>query len=171
MPDSRMSADSPNTSLAIRRRVLAVDDDRVMRAVITRVLRGAGIDVVAVEVDEALRLLEDNEFDLVICDRSMPGVSGQQFLDVVRSDHRYDFTPFLFLTVSDQIADIIDGFDSGADDYIIKPFDNGELIARGRGIRQGTCVDIDIGAMHRTVRLGPGKNMGTGQSRHREPHR
>ncbi len=125
-----MTADLPNAPQSSRRRVLAVDDDRVMRAVITRVLRGAGIDVVAVEVDDALRLLEETEFDLVICDRSMPGVSGQQFLDVVRSDHRYDFTPFLFLTVSDQVDDIIDGFDAGADDHITKPFDNAELIAR-----------------------------------------
>ncbi len=125
-----MTADSINAPPTTRRRVLAVDDDRVLRAVITRVLRDAGIDVVAVEVDDALRLLEDNEFDLVICDRSMPGVSGEEFLDVVRSDHRYDFTPFLFLTVSDQIDDIVHGFDAGADDYITKPFDHAELVAR-----------------------------------------
>jgi PleD family two-component response regulator len=125
-----MTADSLTAPASARRRVLAVDDDRVMRAVITRVLRDAGIDAIAVEVDDALQLVQDTEFDLVICDRSMPGVSGQQFLDVVRSDHRYDFTPFLFLTVSDQIDDIVDGFDAGADDYITKPFDNVELVAR-----------------------------------------
>lgn len=110
--------------------VLAVDDDRIMRAVIDRVLSRAGVEVVAVDVDEALDLIEHVEFDLVVCDRTMPGVSGQEFLEVVRSDPRFDLTPFLFLTVSDEMDDLVLGFDAGADDYITKPFQPAELIAR-----------------------------------------
>ncbi len=110
--------------------VLAVDDDRIMRAVLDRVLSRAGMNVVAVEVEEALELIEIVEFDLVICDRSMPGVSGQEFLEVVRSDHRFDLTPFLFLTVSDTVEDLVVGFNAGADDYITKPFLPAELVAR-----------------------------------------
>jgi len=125
-----MTADPLNALQSNRSRILAVDDDRVMRAVISRVLTAADMDVVAVNVDDALRLLENSEFDLVICDRSMPGVSGQEFLEVVRSDHRFDFTPFLFLTVSEDIDDIVDGLRSGADDYITKPFHPTELVAR-----------------------------------------
>ncbi|NND04512.1 MAG: glycosyltransferase [Acidimicrobiia bacterium] len=129
-----------------------MDDDRIMRAVIERVLSRAGIEVVAVDVDEALDLINDVEFDLVICDRSMPGVSGQEFLEVVRSDHRFDLTPFLFLTVSDEMDDLVLGFNAGADDYITKPFQPAELIARvtsrlnraARARRRSTeLLDID----------------------------
>ncbi|MCP3974498.1 MAG: glycosyltransferase [bacterium] len=116
-----------------RPRVLAVDDDRVMRAVIDKVLSQAGMEVVAVEVDDAIHLLGGDPFDLVVCDRTMPGISGQQFLEIVRSDPRFDFTPFLFLTVSEELDDLVAGLGAGADDYITKPFHPAELVARVTG--------------------------------------
>jgi len=127
-------ADSTTTMIdTTRPRVLAVDDERVMRTIIDRVLTQAGIEVVAVEVEEAVALLDTDDFDLVICDRSMPGISGQEFLDRVRSNPRFDFTPFLFLTVSEEIDDLIAGLGAGADDYMTKPFHPSELIARVTG--------------------------------------
>ncbi|HUP14634.1 MAG TPA: response regulator [Acidimicrobiia bacterium] len=113
-----------------RPRVLAVDDDAFTRAYIANILNGAGIDVVAVDIDDALAILSETQFDLVIADRSMPGVSGDEFLAMVRSDPTFDLTPFLFLTASDNVEDLIGGLDGGADDYITKPFRNDELIAR-----------------------------------------
>lgn len=115
-----------------RPRVLAVDDDAFTRAYISSILRGAGIDVVAVDVGDALSVLSDSQFDLVIADRSMPGISGDEFLAMVRSDPTFDLTPFLFLTASDDVDALIGGLDGGADDYITKPFRTEELIARVR---------------------------------------
>jgi len=166
-----MTVDIPAAPTTDRPRVLAVDDDRVMRTLIDRVLTQAEIEVVAVEVDEAIELLDDTDFDLVICDRSMPGVSGQEFLDRVRSDPRFDFTPFLFVTVSEAIDDLIAGLGAGADDYITKPFHPSELIARVIGHlersrqarrRQHELVDMETLAfvvereLARARRGGPG---------------
>jgi cellulose synthase/poly-beta-1,6-N-acetylglucosamine synthase-like glycosyltransferase/FixJ family two-component response regulator/GGDEF domain-containing protein len=125
-----MNTDLSGEAANPRPRVLAVDDDAFTRAYIANVLDGAGIDVVAVDIDDALAILSDTQFDLVIADRSMPGVSGDEFLAMVRSDPTFDLTPFLFLTASDNVEDLIGGLDGGADDYITKPFRNDELIAR-----------------------------------------
>jgi cellulose synthase/poly-beta-1,6-N-acetylglucosamine synthase-like glycosyltransferase/DNA-binding response OmpR family regulator len=113
-----------------RPKVLAVDDDAFTRAYISSILSGAGMDVVALDVGDAVAVLSDSHFDLVIADRSMPGVSGEEFLTMVRSNPIFDLTPFLFLTASDNVDDLIGGLDGGADDYITKPFRSEELIAR-----------------------------------------
>ncbi len=125
-----MTIEVPGDPGTPRPRVLAVDDDAFTRAYISSVLRGAGIDAVSVDVSDALSSLTESHFDLVIADRSMPGISGDEFLAMVRSNPTFDLTPFLFLTASDDVDDLIGGLNAGADDYITKPFRNEELIAR-----------------------------------------
>ena len=60
----------------------------------------------------------------------MPGISGQEFLAVVTSRPRFDLTPFIFLTASEDLDDVVAGLSGGADDYITKPFHPSELAAR-----------------------------------------
>jgi cellulose synthase/poly-beta-1,6-N-acetylglucosamine synthase-like glycosyltransferase/DNA-binding response OmpR family regulator len=125
-----MTSDLSGEAGIWRPRILAVDDDAFTRAYISNILTGAGMDVVALDIGDAVATLTDSHFDLVIADRSMPGVSGEQFLAMVRSNPIFDLTPFLFLTASDNVDDLIGGLDGGADDYITKPFRSDELIAR-----------------------------------------
>lgn len=113
-----------------RPRVLAVDDDGVSRALIGQTLGEAGIDVVAVDVDVAGGLLESDDFDLVMCDGTMPGTSGLEFLKRFRSIPRLDSTPFMFVTSASEPQDVLAGIRAGADDYITKPFDPAELTER-----------------------------------------
>ncbi len=125
-----VNTNSVITSEGDRPRVLAVEDDRFMSAVIDSVLREAGIDVIAADVQQAVKLIETDDFDLILCDRSMPGIGGQEFLSMVRSKPRHDFTPFMFLTSSEELDDMVAGFEAGADDYLTKPFHPSELAAR-----------------------------------------
>jgi len=125
-----MSTDLSGNAGSHRPRVLAVDDDASTRAYISSILTKADIEVVAVDIGDALAILKDTHFDLVIADRSMPGVSGDDFLAMLRSDPTFDLTPFLFLTASDDVDALIGGLEGGADDYITKPFRPEELIAR-----------------------------------------
>jgi cellulose synthase/poly-beta-1,6-N-acetylglucosamine synthase-like glycosyltransferase/CheY-like chemotaxis protein/GGDEF domain-containing protein len=154
-----------------RPRVLAVDDEQIMRTVVDRILSDAGLDVTAVDADEAIALLDDEDFELVLCDRSMPGISGQDFLDRVRSNPRFDFTPFLFLTVSDEIENLVAGLGAGADDYITKPFHPSELVARVsahleraelRRRRENELVDIETFAYVAGRELTRARNGGRG---------
>lgn len=101
-----------------------------MRAVIEGVLAEADIDVISADVHEAIQLIDNRNFDLIICDRTMPGISGQEFLAVVRSRPRFDLTPFIFLTASEDLNDVVAGLSGGADDYITKPFHPSVLAAR-----------------------------------------
>jgi len=125
-----MSTDLSGNAGSHRPRVLAVDDDAFTRAYISSILTKADIEVVAVDIGDALAILKDTHFELVIADRSMPGVSGDDFLAMLRSDPTFDLTPFLFLTASDDVDALIGGLEGGADDYITKPFRPEELIAR-----------------------------------------
>lgn len=122
--------DSPSAATRVLPRVLAVEDDRFMRAVIEGVLAEVEIEVISADVHEAIQLIDDHDFDLIICDRTMPGISGQEFLAVVRSRPRFDLTPFIFLTASEDLDDVLAGLGAGADDYITKPFHPSELAAR-----------------------------------------
>ena len=149
-----MSTDLAGEGGNWRPTVLAVDDDAFTRAYISNILSGAGMDVVALDIGDALAILTDSHFDLVIADRSMPGVSGEEFLAMVRSNPIFDLTPFLFLTASDNVNDLIGGLDGGADDYITKPFRPEELIARVENRlarirsmrRRGDQVMVDVEA-------------------------
>src|SRR5689334_8254137 len=112
--------------------ILVVDDDPKIRSVLGRGLRFEGYDVqIAASGQEALQLARDTTFDLVVLDLTMPRMDG---LEVCRRLRRGVSIPILMLTARDAVADRIVGLDSGADDYLTKPFDFEELLARVRAL-------------------------------------
>ena len=138
-----MSIDPPNRDgppAAERRyRALIVDDERDFRHLMTMFLRRSGmpIDVEAVSNGaEALRHVAAETPDLILLDLMMPEVDGFEVCRQLRADDRTRAIPILMLTALDEVADRTLGFLAGTDDYLSKPFDRGELLARVRRILQ-----------------------------------
>lgn len=114
-------------------RLLVAEDDDPLRDVIGRGLHQAGyvVDLVA-RGDDALDQLFYLDYAAAIVDWRMPGLQG---IDVIRAARRRGArTPFLMLTARDTPADRIAGLDAGSDDYLVKPFEFGELLARLRAL-------------------------------------
>lgn len=143
-------------------RVLVAEDDVALRDVLVRGLTEGGYVVDAVGDGAAvLAHLAVYEYDAVVLDWRMPVMSGRDALSAMRA--RRDTTPVLMLTARDQPADRVAGLDSGADDYLVKPFDFGELLARLRALqRRGSadrgpvlrCGDLEFDPATRDVRVG-----------------
>ena len=108
-------------------RVLVAEDDEGLREVLVLGLADAGYQVDAVERgDDAIDYLKWYEYDVAVIDWRIPGAEG---IDVVAWARRHDRpTALLMLTARDTPADRIRGLDTGADDYLVKPFDFGELL-------------------------------------------
>lgn len=114
-------------------RVLVVEDDAVLRDGLKVGLTLAGFNADAVETcDEAGGVLRNHEFDAIVLDLMLPDGSGLDILKSMRQ--RGDDTPVLLLTARDRVSDRIIGLDSGADDYLGKPFDLDEVAARLRAL-------------------------------------
>jgi two-component system copper resistance phosphate regulon response regulator CusR len=116
-------------------RVLVAEDDPGLRDVIVLGLKDHGYHVDAVERgDDAIDQLKWYEYDVAIIDWRMPGAEGIDVVAWARRQQRP--TALLMLTARDAPADRIRGLDSGADDYLVKPFDFGELLARVRALQR-----------------------------------
>jgi DNA-binding response OmpR family regulator len=112
-------------------RVLVVEDEPRVRRSLTDGLRGAGFEVEAAATgDEGARLAASRSFDCVVLDWMLPGRDGLQVLVDLRKSG--NTIPVLLLTARDTIDDRVLGLDSGADDYLVKPFAFAELLARLR---------------------------------------
>jgi two-component system response regulator MprA len=119
-------------------RILAVDDDSEILDVLSRGLTFEGYEVdTAEEGSSAINLFKERAPDLVLLDVMMPGMDG---LEVCREMRKVRDTPILMLTAKDAISDRVSGLDSGADDYIVKPFELEELLARIRAHLRRTMV-------------------------------
>ena len=114
-------------------RVLVAEDDAGLRSVLGRGLTKHGYVVDAIgRGDEALMMLEVNRYAAAVVDWRMPGLEGTEVVRRLRL--RGDHTPVLMLTARDLTADRVEGLDAGADDYLVKPFDFEELLARLRAL-------------------------------------
>ena len=114
-------------------RILIAEDERDLNRLIVKVLvkEGYGVDA-CFDGKEALYYLENTEYDAAVLDIMMPGMDG---LEVLRAARKKGLDlPIMFLTARDSIADRVTGLDTGADDYLIKPFDFDELLARIRSM-------------------------------------
>ena len=115
------------------KRVLIVDDDRNLRKIIQTNLEVAGYNVVvAGDGVEAMRVLDSLRPDLIVLDVMMPGMDGYEVAKRIRSHPGNARMPIIMLTAKGEVEDKLAGFDAGIDDYIAKPFDPDELIARAR---------------------------------------
>jgi two-component system response regulator MtrA len=111
-------------------RVLVVDDDTALSEMLGIVLRNEGFDAVfCTDGDTALKLFHDHKPDLVLLDLMLPGRDG---MDVCRQIRNESGIPIVMLTAKSDTVDVVLGLESGADDYVVKPFKPKELVARIR---------------------------------------
>ena len=112
-------------------KILVVEDARDLNRIITKHLKKNNYSVDSCfDGQEALDFISYSEYDLIITDIMMPNVDGYEFIDKLRANKNN--TPVIMLTAKDTLEDKIVGLDSGADDYIVKPFEFDELLARIR---------------------------------------
>ena len=112
-------------------KILVVEDERDLNRIITKHLKKNNYSVDSCfDGQEALDFISYSEYDLIITDIMMPNVDGYEFIDKLRANKNN--TPVVMLTAKDTLEDKIVGLDSGADDYIVKPFEFDELLARIR---------------------------------------
>lgn len=117
-------------------RILLVDDDLELTQLLTEILTLEGFQVtVAEDGEEGLQRLAEQRFNLVLLDVMMPKLNGFAMLTRLRKTHD---TPVLMLTARGDSQDRVNGLEAGADDYLAKPFDDRELLARVRAILRRT---------------------------------
>ena len=142
--------------------VLIADDDRKIVDMLRRTLAYEGYRVVtALDGQEALSKFQAHRPDVVVLDWLMPRLDG---IEVARRIRESDTTPVLMLTARDAVEDRVEGLDSGADDYLVKPFAPAELLARlrallrrvegGQGDRPLAFADLHLDPVTRETRRG-----------------
>jgi PAS domain S-box-containing protein len=115
----------------VRPRALVVDDEAATRDLFARVLQRAGIDtVVAPDGKRALEILEHDSIHVVILDREMPGLSGLEVIERLRAEPSTAHLPVILVTGDTDLTDRVYGLEHGADDYLTKPVEVDELVAR-----------------------------------------
>lgn len=125
-------------------RILLVEDDTALSDALGQSLRSEGYAVNSVETGaQALQAIATNEFTLVILDLGLPDMDGLEVLAKARK--RKQLIPALILTARDSMTDKITGLDTGADDYLAKPFDMQELLARLR------VMERRLGTAHSSI--------------------
>ncbi len=112
-------------------KILIVEDEKDIRDLLKFNLSGRGYEVTScANGEEGLLSIKDHHYDLLILDWMLPGVSGVQVAKVARGMENGKHLAILMLTAKSEPENIVEGLDSGADDYMIKPFDNAVLWAR-----------------------------------------
>ena len=122
-------------------KILLVDDETELSDPLSRILQQEGYQVdVANDGAAGMLLALQNQYDLLILDWMLPHKSGIEICREVRS-HALA-TPVLFLTAKDTVDDRVDGLDAGADDYLVKPFELRELLARVRALLRRSTLEV-----------------------------
>lgn len=147
-------------------RILIAEDERDLNGILVKKLTSEGYSVDACfDGEEALENLSVAEYDAVILDIMMPKIDGFGVLNKMRQEGKT--TPVLFLTARDSVDDRVAGLDSGANDYLIKPFSFKELVARIRSMTRMvvgattnlfTVGDLELDTASHTVKRG-GRNI------------
>ncbi|MEN9205460.1 MAG: response regulator transcription factor [Thermostichales cyanobacterium BF4_bins_65] len=114
-----------------QKRLLLVDDDPNLVLLVKDYLEFRGYEVVpASNGNEALEVMKTYSPDLIICDVMMPGMDGYTFVETIRGNPATDWIPVIFLSARGQTADRVRGLTTGADVYMVKPFEPEELVAQ-----------------------------------------
>jgi DNA-binding response OmpR family regulator len=139
-------------------RVLVTEDDEVLAAAVAAGLRREGMAVdVALDGGAALEHVAVNRYDVVVLDRDLPGVRGDDVCRAIaagRSESRV-----LMLTAARSVMDRVEGLGLGADDYLPKPFDFAELVARIRALGRRAVVPLPITLEHGDLSLDPARRV------------
>jgi two-component system response regulator MtrA len=124
----------------MKARVLVVDDDTALAEMLVIVLRGEGFDPVhCADGESAIAVFRESRPDLVLLDVMLPGLDG---IEVCRRIRAESGVPIVMLTAKTDTVDVVVGLESGADDYVVKPFKPKELVARVRARLRGSA---DVG--------------------------
>jgi len=135
-------------------RILLVEDDRMIGAGLRAALRQAGLAVDWVmDAPAAEAALAGEAFELVLLDLGLPGRDGLALLQSLRA--RGDATPVIVVTARDALASRVAGLDAGADDYLVKPFELDELLARVRAVTRRHAGRAEPALEVGTVKLDP----------------
>lgn len=156
------AADVTDAELALRPHVLLVEDDPRLRSMLAEILDEEGYAVTAARDGQAgLHQGLVKEWDVIIVDRGLPGIEGVDLVNRLRS--RGVGAAVLFLTARGTVADRVEGLDSGAQDYLVKPFDVEELLARVRALlRPRTALADELPVGHQRLVLGENRVVGAG---------
>jgi len=119
--------------VSVAKRILVAEDDPVTRRFVVTLLEERGYEVLVAEDGEhAVETAISARPDLIVSDLVMPYRDGYEVLRAVRNDDRLKDTPVLILSMRDHEEDIVRGFEQGADDYVVKPFNAREFVSRVR---------------------------------------
>lgn len=136
-----MTEQNPNTT---GKRILVVDDERAIREMIALALAQEGYTCIeAGNAHEAEKLVAQEVPDLMLLDWMMPGISGIDLVRRLRKDSETRGLPVIMLTAKTEERDRVQGLDTGADDYLAKPFSTRELLARIRALLRRSSGSID----------------------------
>ena len=114
-------------------KILVVDDDEMTRHFLSHILAQQGFLLEsAADGEQALAFLKEKTFDIILLDIEMPGLNGLETLKQIRKTYLKKDLPVLMVTANDQSTEIIQAFDLGANDYVVKPLDVPVLFARIR---------------------------------------
>ena len=124
--------------------ILIVEDEEDILELLEYTLQKEGYDTIGfLTIDKNVRkVLDEEQIDLILMDRNLPGIEGTTFINEIKNQGYSN--PVIYVTAKDNDEDIIEGFDSHADDYITKPFNIKELCARVKAVIKRSSKDIDI---------------------------
>ena len=118
-------------------KILIVEDEEDSRFIYERLLTKNGYDIKTAENgDEALQIIDEYKPKIILADWTMPKLNGIELCNIIKNKEEYKLIYFILLTARTSLRDRVEGLDTGADDYLVKPIDNQELVARIRaGLR------------------------------------
>ena len=124
--------------------ILIVEDEEDILELLEYTLQKEGFDTIGfLNIDKTLKkVLDEEEISLILMDRNLPGSEGTSFINQIKKEGHN--LPVIYVTAKDKDEDILDGFDAHADDYITKPFNLKELIARVKAVVKRTSKEVDI---------------------------
>ena len=124
--------------------ILIVEDEEDILELLEYTLQKEGYETIGfLNIDKNVRnVLNEEQIDLILMDRNLPGIEGTSFINEIKQQGYSN--PVIYVTAKDRDEDIIDGFDSHADDYITKPFNLKELCARIKAVIKRSSKDIDV---------------------------
>ncbi len=134
------------------KKILVVDDEPDLVELVSYNLKKEGFKVSSVSSGEdALEKVRKTDYDLIVLDLMLPGIQGVELCRVLRSDPKTEAIPIVMLTARGEVADRIRGLETGADDYMTKPFSPKELIARVNAVLRRTG---ERRATEKVIRIG-----------------
>lgn len=124
--------------------ILIIEDEEDILELLEYTLQKEGYETIGfLTIDKNVKkVLDEEKIDLILMDRNLPGVEGTSFINEIKKQG-YS-TPVIYVTAKDKDEDIIEGFDSYADDYITKPFNIKELCARIKAVIKRSSKEVDI---------------------------